>query len=576
LVDLGCGFNGSFNPHDRKYKIGNHVPVRLRNPVVKTDRGGRPVPVIPLGSTHYKIVKKHLPVAEMTIEKITEHSGNVGRLTCQITDIYQLRNGPTLFTMTDAYGTRIQGSAFGDGMGAAFPTITRGTVVKVVARFRIVNEKDRLQIYTLDKVKSEEALEFIESLAGINQTSNESLENINFYVESGIYESLKPNFIKAAMKLRSAILRNQSIVLRYHSPCVDGVSAAFAIDYALKRYLQIRGVRRDEYRRYIRRLPQRNPIFEIREIVRDLTFSLDDGANYKNLPLYVLIDVGSSEDSKAALDLCKAYGIDVIIVDNHHLADSIEEKAHTLINPNSIDPSNSITSGMLATELAKFIAAEQDIDKRTLQLAAISGFSDKSESNEYNSYLELAEANEFDKPRIDNITSAVDYVIFGLRHMDGGEVVRNLLGVSGTHEKNTELIESITPTAKSLFSKSLKVAVNSCEEQILSNKVKFVTLDLDNYAPRFDYPSHSSLIAALYTSKLEEEGGNVFTLGIASDYIIIRSSALDFVFDAFLNKLLESHPSFGIKGSGHRSSGSIQFYAGHKEIIVEEIKKLIG
>ena len=207
--------------------------------------------------------------------------------------------------------------------------------------------------------------------------------------------------------------------------------------------------------------------------------------------------------------------------------------------------------------------------------AALSGFSEDYEGLEYEKYLELAKSNEFDKNRLDNINSAVDYVIFGLRHFDGGEVVRSLLGVSGSMEKNIGLIESITPTAKSLHSKSLKIALEYSEKETLDNDIKFVTLDLESYTPRFDYPAHSTVLNALHNSILEDGGGNVFSMGIASDYLIIRSSALDFNFPEFLKQLQENHPILGLKGNGHLSRGFIQFYSGHKDQIVEEIKNSI-
>ncbi len=576
IVDLGCGFSGFFNPHDRKYKQGYHLPIRLRNPIVRTDRGGNAVPVIPLRVSKYKTVKKHLPVNDMTIEEITDKVGTVGKLFCQITDKFQLRNGPTLFTMTDTKGKKIQGSAFGERDEVAFPTISRGTVVNVVARFRLINEKERLQIYKMDKVNEQEALEFMDILSSIDQTSGKSIEEQEFYIESEVYNTLKPKFVQAAKRIRTALLKNQNIIIRYHSPCVDGVAAAYAVDYAIRSYLHVRGVKREDFRRILRRIPQNNHIFEIREIVRDLSFALDDGANYRNLPLYILVDVGSTADSKGALDICKSYGVDAIAIDHHYPSDGMEEKLHTFLNPYLIDENSSITSGMMATELAKFIAAENELDSNIIQLAAISGYSDNVEGEEYKNYLEIASENEFDKNRIDNITSAIDYVLFGLRYFDGGEVIRNVLGISASKEKNTELIESITPTAKSLFARALKVVLDSCTVESLDNEAKLVTLEIEKFSHRYEYPAHSTLLTALHQTKLEEEGGNVYTLGISSDYLIIRSSVLDFNFTNFLTNIQETLPNLAIRGSGHKSVGNIQFMAGYREQIIEEIKKLIS
>ncbi len=99
---------------------------------------------------------------------------------------------------------------------------------------------------------------------------------------------------------------------------------------------------------------------------------------------------------------------------------------------------------------------------------------------------------------------------------------------------------------------------------------------MDQFTPRFDYPSHSSILKSLHQSKVDDANGTtIVTLGIGDDYVILLSSSGDFEFKKFLSEIQEEHINLGISGSGHASTGSIRFLSGHKEVVLEEIKKLV-
>lgn len=576
-VDLGEGFEGWFKPYrDARYKTGQTVAVRLRNPLTRENRG-KAVPVIPIGSTHrYKVVKKSQPVHEMTLTELMSKPGNIGKFTAQLIDIYFMKSaGITLFTMIDPTGKKVQGAVYSSDGFRSYPNLSNSTVAQVVARYKVVNEQDRLQIYSIDKVKQHEAFEFFDELGSSNLITGKSLDENSFYIESSVYDELKPEFVKAANRIRIATLRNQNIIIRYHSPCVDGVTAAFAVDYGIKKFVEAKGTNPQDFKRNIRRIPQRNSTLEVREVVRDLAFATDDGFNTRNMPLYVLVDVGSDEDSKAALLICKSYGVDVVVIDTHNVSAENAEMVTAFINSSPVNNEDKITTAMLSTELAKFVAVETDMTSNLLQLCVISGIADNVSGTEYEKYLELTKKNDYDLDRLENMLSAVDYVIFGLRHFDGGEIVRDLLGVRGNHNKTTELIEGIAPTSKSLFARGLKIAQTNSKKSSLSEGKTLLLLDLDNFAPRFEYPSHSSIVSALHNLTVEEESGTVVTIGQSSEYLILKNSALDFKFSEFLGQLQEELLELGITGHGQNQSGSVQYLAGFKDTVLKAIKKML-
>jgi RecJ-like exonuclease len=512
----------------------------------------------------------------MTLAELMSKPGNIGKFTGQVIDIYFMKSANiTLFTLIDSSGKKVQGAVHSSDGFKSYPNITNSNVVQIVARYKVINEQDRLQIFSIDKVKQHEAFEFFDELAAINIQTGGSVDETTFFIESSLYDQLKPSFVKAANRIRIATLRNQNIITRYHSPCVDGVCGAYAIDFGIKKFVEAKGTNPQEFKRNIRRIPQRNSTLEVREVVRDLSFATDDGFNTRNLPLYVLVDVGSDEESKAALAICKSYGVDVVIVDTHAVAEGNEELAQSFINPSKLNTEEKVTTAMLSVELAKFISPETDVSSNLLQLSVISGLADDVSGTEYGKYLEIVEQNEYDLNRLGNILSALDYVIFGLRHFDGGQIVRDLLGINLNHERTTELIEGIAPTSKSLFSIAVKSAQANVEKSVLGDDKTLVVLDIDNFASKYEYPSHSSIISAIHSAAAEEESGTVITLGLSEDYLLIKNSALDFDFTEFLTQLQEELLNVGISGNGQNQSGSIQYLSGFKDQVFETMKNFL-
>ncbi|MDH5646626.1 MAG: hypothetical protein OEZ01_11495, partial [Candidatus Heimdallarchaeota archaeon] len=90
-------------------------------------------------------------------------------------------------------------------------------------------------------------------------------------------------------------------------------------------------------------------------------------------------------------------------------------------------------------------------------------------------------------------------------------------------------------------------------------------------------PQSADLLFAFHNNKLaENEGKAIVSLGTGNTYLILRHSSTEFSFLDMLNKLQEKFPAFGITGGGHTNFGSIQFYSGHKEDIINEIKQILA
>ena len=78
---------------------------------------------------------------------------------------------------------------------------------------------------------------------------------------------------------------------------------------------------------YFKRSPSKAPFYEIEDVVKDLSFALEDFERHgQKLPLIVLLDNGSTEEDLLALLKVKIYDLEVVVVDHHYPGELIDGK----------------------------------------------------------------------------------------------------------------------------------------------------------------------------------------------------------------------------------------------------------
>ena len=69
---------------------------------------------------------------------------------------------------------------------------------------------------------------------------------------------------------------------------------------------------------YFKRSPSKAPFYELEDVVKDLSFALEDFERHgQKLPLIVLLDNGSTEEDIVALMQAKIYDIEIVVIDHH-------------------------------------------------------------------------------------------------------------------------------------------------------------------------------------------------------------------------------------------------------------------
>ena len=149
-------------------------------------------------------------------------------------------------------------------------------------------------------------------------------ENTDLLIESETLKKLRPKMIKAAKAIRRAIFDGRSILVRHHADA-DGICAGVAMEKAVIPLLIELNQNSDAEYHYFKRAPSKAPFYEIEDVVKDLSFALEDLQRHgQKLPLIVLLDNGSTEEDILALMKAKIYGIEIVVIDHHFPGEVID------------------------------------------------------------------------------------------------------------------------------------------------------------------------------------------------------------------------------------------------------------
>ncbi len=578
IGDRSLGIHAQFKTSNpRQYNIGQTLGVVPRKPIQMKEKWINYVS--PIRHTNFKIKSVQMDVAERSIRDITETGPNgvPGEFMAQILSIKHLRSGPTFFTLIDKNGDTIQGTAFSSGQKRAFASFDRYSVVTVTGVLDTYKDKERFLLYNIKPVVYEDRQTFYEELASVVREQSKKLDDIPLTVETDLSLKLKPALVQAAKEIRKAIISGRNVLLRYHSPCVDGATAAFTIDYAIRALLRSRGRRTDEFRYIVRRLPLKSPVYEASDIIRDISFVLDGPVPGEKMPLVVMIDAGSSKESLPAYQIAEEYDLPTIIIDHHSVDNEVLDLVNVVVNPMNVTSDYRFSTSMLAFELARLIFPMDDLSEDLYHLATIGAISDKVSGEELDFYLSKVKEKEEETgltyEKMEDLKYALDYVLFGLRFSDGGEVVRDILQIGKKDGRADAAAAEIAKLSKSLVENATKTMEAKSEKEEV-NGVSISKVNLELFAPRFEFPTHGLLVGELH-NKLYQGDAKALTLGIGTDYIVFRGSNLDSSLDEVITKLKEKFPLANISGGGHANVGSINFLIGFKDEIVSSIGELL-
>ena len=524
----------------------------------------------------YELVKFKKNVARTRIGDITKKSmGKTVRLNGEIVQIQQT-SGPTIFTVSDETAVT-WAAAFNEPGVRVYPEIVTGDIVEIMGEVSLHGGKIQIESESIEKVQGKEESE-IRKLINDALDERAEPEPTEFLIESPTLEKLRPKMMEAAKAIRRAVLDGRSILVRHHADA-DGICAGVAIEKAVVPILKEANNDSDAEWHFFKRAPSKAPFYEIEDVVKDLSFSLEDMERHgQKLPLLVLLDNGSTEEDILAIMQVKIYGIEVVVIDHHFPGEvtdgrvAVDEYVDTHVNPYLVGGDSQITAGALAVEVAKMI--NPDVKDRLIHFPGIAAVGDHARSEEAEAYIKLAEEKGYSRDDLDKVATCIDFEAFFLRFMNGRGIIDTILGL-GDQDKHEKLVDALYKESERRVETQMRAALPNLKTQELPNGLVFSVLDVEKFAHKFTYPAPGKTCGFVHDNVVQRYGEErpIVTLAFGPDFSVIRATdAVNEIYGFNLNnivsKLAVEIPAAGIDGGGHECAGSLKFIEGlSKEVL---------
>ncbi len=525
-----------------------------------------------------KFIKENRPISSVEEKLINTISRkNIGyRLVLNgvIERIIQTA-GPTIFEVFDGTG-RIALKAFISAGERAFPELIEQDYIRVVVKIEEFNGTIEGDIISLNK-KEGEAKTKLEEDINERLRKQAKVEKINFLIEDSILEKLKKDFVSAATEIRLAILQARPIIVRHHND-TDGYSAGFALERAIISLIEKQNPTNPKAAwEYFTRAPCAAPYYEIEDSIKDTSLSLRNVAKFSNkMPLIIIVDNGSTQEDLMGILQGKVHGADFIVVDHHKFdKDVISNEVLVHINPFLVGESGeSISAGMLCTELARFVNPEV---KNIVQIPALAGLADRIDlgnSGIIEKYLVIAEQEGYSKELLKDLSLVIDYVSTRIRFLEAREYFEVVFGEP--RKQQSKLVELMAPYIKRLDEKGLAIA----KENALIEEINGITLQkimIEETFPGFGFfPKPGRSVGLVHDSLKKEGKERLVSVGVMNTAMTFRATDhANFSVHEFLKFLNGKVPNAFVDGGGHKNAGAINYLPKFKNKIVELLEEFL-
>ncbi len=512
-------------------------------------------------------VEKDLPIS-----KAADLDKMVGKLVLIKGEVIQVKQtgGPTIFTVADDSGL-VFCAAFERAGVRAYAEIDSEMMVRVIGEVTLRNNQVQVEIKSMKRLWGGEASKVKDQIEQAIDRRAEPYET-EFLVESAVMTMLKPAMKAVAKEIRRAILKSKPIVVRHHADA-DGITAAVAIETAVLPLIKEVGGPDAEYYNY-RRAPSKAPFYELEDVTKDLSYALEDQSRHgQKMPLIVLMDNGSTEEDVPAMRQAQVYGLEMLVVDHHHPHKIVDQFLIAHVNPAHVGGDFGVTTGMLATEIARMIYPQ--IEGKIRHFPAVSAIGDRSEAPEAERYIGLVE-DRFKKEDLKKIALALDYEAFWLRFNEGRGLINDILCL-GRLDRHQRIVELLCEQANAAIDEQLRATMGNVKSTKLPNGVIMNVLDVENFAHKFTFPPPGKTSGEVHDRLCQKFAGKpVVTIGYGPDFAVLRSRGVKMNIPQMVKELMEEIPNGGVSGGGHLVVGSIKFVGGMRKDVLAKLAEKIA
>ncbi|MDY0385550.1 MAG: DHH family phosphoesterase [Methanolobus sp.] len=566
FVDLNSNLRGLIHSSNMSgpLEVGEAVIVGLKEikPRGKMD-------LVPRKLKEYETMEleKDLPIK--LASQVSQMVGKKVKIQGEIIQVKQTA-GPTIFTIADETG-QVSGAAFESAGERAYPQIDSGMIIAATGEITSRGDGVQLEIQSLKRLTGPQETEILQRIeAAIDSRAEPHV--IEYMVESEVLEKLRPAMKKVAKEIRKAIIKSTPILLRHHADA-DGMTAALAIEKAITPLIREVNGQDGEYHFY-RRAPSKAPFYEVMDVVRDISYALEDVARHgQKMPLIVSVDNGSTMEDVPAMKQANVYGIRMIVVDHHHPDEEVDKYLIAHVNPAHVGGDFGMTAGMLCTEVARMINI--NVEKEIDHLPAVAAVGDRSEAEEAKRYIEMV-SDRYTLQDLKNMALALDFQAYWLKFNNGKGIIDDILDF-GDHTIHKNLVKLLCEQANEMISEQLDVCMSHVKTQDLPNGAILNVLDVENYAHKFTFPPPGKTSGEVHDKLCKRfEGKPVITIGFGPDFAVIRSKGVKMNIPQMVRELHGEVKGGGVNGGGHLVVGSIKFVEGMRTEVLSKLVEKIG
>ena len=509
---------------------------------------------------------------ELPLYRAAELPKMVGKQIMIKGEVIQVKQtgGPTIFTIADDSGL-VFCAAFERAGVRAYAEIDSEMIVRVIGEVSLRNNQIQVEIKSMKRLWGGEASAVKDKIEqAIDRRAEPSATE--FLVKSEVMTRLLPAMKQVAKEIRRAVLKSQPIVVRHHADA-DGITAAVAIENAILPLIKEVGGPDAEYYNY-RRAPSKAPFYELEDVTKDLTYALEDQTRHgQKMPLIVLMDNGSTEEDVPAMRQAQVYGMEMLVVDHHHPHKIVDQFLIAHVNPAHQGGDFGVTTGMLATEIARMIHPE--VEEKIRHFPAVSAVGDRSEAPEAALYIKLVE-DKYGRDDLKKVALALDYEAFWLRFNEGRGLINDILCL-GRLDRHRRIVDLLCEQANAAIDEQLRASMGNVKSTKLPNGIIMNVLDVENFAHKFTFPPPGKTSGEVHDRLCKKfEGKPVVTIGYGPDFAVLRSRAVRMNIPQMVKELMEEIPNGGVSGGGHLVVGSIKFVGGMRKDVLAKLAEKIA
>ena len=584
FVSLNNNVWGLMRGDVSEYRVGEDVIVFVTS--IKSREGK--IDFAPAYVEEYNLKRLTKSIPRTLIDQLDEKKGKIVRIDGEVQQIQQT-SGPTIFIISDESGTT-EIAAFDKAGERSYPEIELNDAVQVIGEVNEHGGKTQIESSSMIKLDAESTKQLHKLIdEALNRKARP--KDVDFLVQSDVLNRLKPKMYEAAQKIRRAILDGRTILLRHHNDA-DGICSGVAMEKAIVPLIQKANPSNDAEYYYFKRSPSKAPFYELEDVVKDLSFALEDQERHgQKLPLIVLLDNGSTEEDIVALMQAKIYDIEVVVIDHHSPGNlitkderngeiygatvAVDEYVDTHVNPYLVGGDSQLTAGALATEVAHIINPE--VKDLIMHLPAVAALGDRAESGEVYQYLKLAAQKGFTKEHLAQIAECVDFEAYFLRFMNGRGIMDTILAVDNL-DKHKKMIDALYKEYQKRVDTQLRAALPNIKQTQLENGIYFNLIDVEKFAHKFTFPAPGKTCGFIHDKIIKDLGEDkpIVTLGHGPDFGVFRATdavneQYGFNVNEIVASMIEKVPQAGIDGGGHECAGSIKYIEGLGEEVLFKV-----